>query len=268
MNRKKLGLFFLLPLFILMSNQDVFGQNGKALFDKACIVCHTIGGGKTIGPDLIGVGAKRDKEWLMSFIKSSQSLIKSGDAEATAIFEEFMKIPMPDQNFTDAEISQILEYINSSEGVSAAKTQTPKIIGNPEIGRDLFIGEHAFENKGASCISCHAVNHEAAFYAGSFAKDLSESYNTLQKAGIESVLQYLSFPAMSDTYKDHPLTPNEIADLSAFLEDVSKENSSEQIAGFGSGFLLYGILAFILLLAIIEVFWRNKKPNSVKQHLL
>lgn len=255
--------------FFLISNNCINAQDGEALYNRACKACHTIGGGRTVGPDLKGVNQKRDKEWLVAFIKSSQTLIKEGDANAMELFEEFMKIPMPDQNFTDAEINQILLYIEQASGVSSETTaavdkDVQEIIANSDNGRDLFVGNIPFENDGASCIACHAVNDDAAYFAGSFAKDLTQSYPLMQKAGIESVLKYLSFPAMSDTYKDHQLTSSEIADLTAFLKEVSEKESTKAIAGFGSNFLLYGIIAFLVLLTIIEVFWRNKKRDTVK----
>ncbi len=255
--------------FFLISNNCINAQEGEALYNRACKACHTIGGGKTVGPDLKGVNQKRDKEWLVAFIKSSQTLIKEGDALSIELFEEYMKIPMPDQNFTDAEISQILLYVDQASGVSSETTamfdkDDQKIIANSDNGRNLFVGNTQFENNGASCIACHTVNDEAAYYAGTFAKDLTQSYILMQKAGIESVLQYLSFPAMSDTYKDHQLTASEIADLTAFLKEVSGKKTRNKIAGFGSSLLLYGFIAFLGLLAIIEIFWRNKKRDAVK----
>ncbi|MCF8371695.1 MAG: cytochrome c [Bacteroidales bacterium] len=259
-------------MIALMGTQDLKGQNGKALFEKSCVACHTIGGGRTVGPDLLGVNQKRDKTWLISFIKSSQGFIKSGDADAMALFNEFMKIPMPDQNLTDAEINQILQYINekggAGEGTGEAKPEpAPVLIGNVNSGLDLFTGKKSFTNGGATCISCHTVNDKAVYYGGSLAKDLSQSYKLLQKAGIESVLQYLSFPAMSDTYSKNELTAEEIADLTAYLQKVSEKSDQQTQAGLGSYFLLYGILAFFILIAIIEAFWRNNKPKSVKDHI-
>jgi mono/diheme cytochrome c family protein len=272
MIRNRYLVFFILVTIVLISNQELKGQDGKTMFDKACKVCHTIGGGRTIGPDLLGVNENREKKWLISFIKSSKNLIKKGDADALAIFEEYMKIPMPDQNFTDSEINQMLQYIQSEGGVNKqeiAKLDQVQIIGNINSGRDLFSGDKPFEKRGISCISCHTVNDNASYFGGSLAKDLTKTYATMQKAGIESVLQYLSFPAMSDSYMDHPLTTTEIADLTAYLKERSdKQSSSRKASRFGFRFVLYGVFFFLLLLFVIEKFWKNQKPKSVKEHLL
>lgn len=272
MIRNKNWIFFVLTAVFLISNQELKGQDGKALYEKACIACHKIGGGRTVGPDLKGINQKRDKEWLISFIKSSQSLIKNGDADAIALFEEYMKMPMPDQNFTDSEINQMLQYIQTESGTNMKETVSSdqaQIIGNIDSGRDLFSGDKPFENRGISCISCHKVNDNAAYFGGSLAKDLTKTYATMQKAGIESVLQYLSFPAMSDSYKNHPLTTTEIADLTAYLkEKTDKQPSSRKASQFGFRFVLYGMFFFLLLLYVIEKFWKNQKPKSVNEHLL
>ena len=81
-------------------------QNGETTFKSNCAVCHTVGGGKLIGPDLIGVTAKRSDTWLIQWIKGSQAMVQNGDPDAIAIFEEYSKIPMPDQNLSDSEIPE------------------------------------------------------------------------------------------------------------------------------------------------------------------
>ncbi|MBI4209798.1 MAG: cytochrome c [Deltaproteobacteria bacterium] len=86
--------------------------DGAALFQKNCTACHTIGKGKLVGPDLKGVTSKRSKEWLIQWIKSSQAMVKKGDKEAVALFNEY-HIPMPDQNLSDEEINAIYRYVKT-----------------------------------------------------------------------------------------------------------------------------------------------------------
>ena len=61
------------------------GQDGEAIYKQNCSACHKLGQ-RLIGPDLIGINQKRSEEWLISFIKSSQTMIKSGDADAVSFF--------------------------------------------------------------------------------------------------------------------------------------------------------------------------------------
>lgn len=86
---------------------------GKSIFLTRCAACHNINKPMT-GPALSGVGEKRSIDWLIKFIQSSQTLIKSGDADAVKIFEEFNKVPMPDHpDLTEENIKSIVEYIKA-----------------------------------------------------------------------------------------------------------------------------------------------------------
>ncbi len=64
-------LFTVIALFIFNLGNASEGQD---LYKTTCAACHTIGKGRLVGPDLLNVTEKRDQEWLVAFIKSSQSV--------------------------------------------------------------------------------------------------------------------------------------------------------------------------------------------------
>ncbi|HFB62085.1 MAG TPA: c-type cytochrome, partial [Bacteroidetes bacterium] len=104
-------LFFIL---FLSSFTTAWGQTPEAEKNFAqCKACHTIGGGRLVGPDLKGVTEKFPEEWLIKFIQNSQAMVKAGDKEAVKIFNEYNKIPMPSHNLTDAQVKDILLYIKN-----------------------------------------------------------------------------------------------------------------------------------------------------------
>ena len=83
---------------------------GKALFNANCAACHKLDA-KATGPALRGVANKYDKAWLYKWINNSSAMIKSGDAKAVKIFEEYNKSVMtsfPQLSTTD--IDNILAY--------------------------------------------------------------------------------------------------------------------------------------------------------------
>ncbi len=91
---------------------------------SVCGACHTIGKGRLVGPDLKGVNDKYEEAWLISFIRSSQTMVKSGDKDAVKIFDEY-KIPMPDNaNLTDDQIKGILSYIKNYKEPEAKPAET------------------------------------------------------------------------------------------------------------------------------------------------
>ena len=88
---KFLALLFLVFSFSFSSYaQDVDIAKGKSLFNANCAACHKLNK-NLIGPALAGVSAKYEKEWLYTWIKNSNAMIKSGDERAVAM--SFLKSP-------------------------------------------------------------------------------------------------------------------------------------------------------------------------------
>src|SRR5215831_7443218 len=72
------------------------GVAAKTIFRKRCMACHTFGKGIKVGPDLKGVTDRRERDWVLKFIRSSSTVIQSGDLIATKLFAEFKQERMPD----------------------------------------------------------------------------------------------------------------------------------------------------------------------------
>ena len=88
-----LNSFFVLLISLHISAQDIDIAKGKSLYNANCASCHKLNK-KLIGPALKGVSAKYDKEWLYAWIKNSAAMIKAGDEQAIAIYEEFNNVAM------------------------------------------------------------------------------------------------------------------------------------------------------------------------------
>jgi FtsP/CotA-like multicopper oxidase with cupredoxin domain len=82
---------------------------GKLAFESKCLACHTIGGGKKLGPDLAGVTKHRDVPWLTRWLKDPEGMLKT-DPHAKQMLKEYNNIPMPNQSLTDAEVKQFIKY--------------------------------------------------------------------------------------------------------------------------------------------------------------
>jgi mono/diheme cytochrome c family protein len=87
-------------------------EDGKKLFESNCISCHSIGGGKGVGPDLNNVGKSRDQEWLKKMIHDPKALVDSGDPTVKQLVEEYGMV-MPKINLNDSEINAIIQYLNN-----------------------------------------------------------------------------------------------------------------------------------------------------------
>lgn len=104
------AFFFVLAVTSTASAQDGDPAKGKELFNANCAACHKLDA-KSTGPALRGVASKYDKEWLYKWISNSSQLIKSGDAKAVKVFEEYNKVPMTAfPQLSTGDMDNILAY--------------------------------------------------------------------------------------------------------------------------------------------------------------
>ena len=247
----------------------VFATEGEQLFKTTCAACHTIGQGRLVGPDLKNISEKRTQDWLISFIKSSTSMVNSGDADAKAIYDEYNKLLMPDNDYTDAQVVEVLTYIKNS-GVGAADVADVPVIDilanvtqeDIAAGAHLFEGSQHFINKGPACSSCHQVLDERIFSSGTLAKDLSETYDVMGSAGIAAIIRNSPFPVMKQAYANHDLTEQELIQVTAYLKSVSEERIYQRSMDFNALFMVAGIFVFfvIFMSTVILYFKRKKLP--------
>ena len=107
----------ILSAIVLFTAFHVFAtppvEEGKTIFSARCAGCHNVNKVVT-GPALAGIDERRSIDWIVKFVHSSQTLVKSGDKDAVALFDKFNKIPMPDHtDLTPDKIRSIVEYIKS-----------------------------------------------------------------------------------------------------------------------------------------------------------
>jgi cytochrome c551/c552 len=119
--KNKIFLLTLLSAFVINVNAAPPVEDGKTIFTVRCAACHNVNKQLT-GPALAGVDQRRSIDWIINFVHSSQTVVKSGDQYAVALFEKFNKIPMPDHpDLTVDNIKSVVEYIKSE-----AKTGSDK----------------------------------------------------------------------------------------------------------------------------------------------
>jgi len=253
-------------------------ETGEQIFQTTCFACHTIGGGRLVGPDLLSVHENRSQEWLESFVQSSQSMISSGDAEAVALFEEYNRIPMPDSPISEQQIRQVLSYIESQSSSQSATTGIPVTEDAPApeepaseedilMGQELFQGNLRMANAGPACNACHEVRNDAVIGGGILAAELTAVFSRMGSAGVKAILGRAPFPVMQAAYDDQPLTEKEVTALVAFLEYADSEQYNQLPRDYGIGLFLSGIAGAGVLFLLFGVVWRGRKKDSVNQSI-
>jgi|SRR5262245_4406311 len=88
-------------------------EKQEYLFQSRCGACRTIGNGDRVGPDLAGVTTRRDRAWLTRYLAEPDRVRAEGDPIATALFEKYNNVPMPNLRLSSAEIRGLLSYLET-----------------------------------------------------------------------------------------------------------------------------------------------------------
>ena len=243
--------------------------SGQELFQTRCAVCHTIGGGRLVGPDLKGVDGRRSEEWIIAFVQHSQQMVAAGDPDAVAIFEEYNQIMMPDQPLYDQEIRGIIEYIRTAEPTAPVQPVALPEATEEQIllGQQLFQGRIRFANGGPTCNSCHEVTHEAVLGGGMLARDLTAVHSRLGAPGVKAILGSPPFPVMQRAYQNKPLTDEEVIALAGFLQRADEEQALYQPRDYGRNLLFAGVVGTAILLGLYALLWSGRLKGSVNQSI-
>jgi len=143
-------LIILLAFSTSLSAQEGDPVKGKSLFNANCAACHQLDK-KMTGPALRNVEQRLadneglDREWISAWIRNSAGVIKSGDAYANKIYNEYSGAAMTAfPQLSDQDISDILAYtaevkadpIDTSGGGALQPVQPTK----PGISNEILLG--------------------------------------------------------------------------------------------------------------------------------
>lgn len=125
---KKIKIAFL-SMIALMASHASFAdpiEEGKSIFMTRCAACHNVNKQLT-GPALAGIDERRSIEWIVNFVRSSQTMIKKGDKDAVSLYEKFNKVPMPDHpDLGETHIRQVVDYIKSEARTAETSATSSK----------------------------------------------------------------------------------------------------------------------------------------------
>src|SRR5215510_10431162 len=68
---------------------------GALFFQSRCAACHTIGKGDSVGPDLEGVTTRRERAWLVRYLREPDQVLAEHDPIATALLARYRDVQMP-----------------------------------------------------------------------------------------------------------------------------------------------------------------------------
>ncbi len=270
----EIRFLFLSWLAVCAIGSPLAAQEAADFFRQNCTSCHTIGGGRLTGPDLKGVLARKDREWLVRFIQNPQAMMDQGDQYALQLRQEARGVVMPTLNgMNSARAESLLTLIEAESKTRQSQFAGMQISDRPFTGADieqglrLFTGIKRLGNSGPSCISCHTARDLGGLHGGRLGPDLTLVFERLQ--GRKNLAAWLTAPAtptMSSVFKRQVLKAEEILPLIAYLEDETRKGgvdaSSAQLV-----FFLIGLGGAAIALVLFNQAWK-RRFRSVRRALV
>jgi mono/diheme cytochrome c family protein len=267
---------------VVFAGAPAWAQEAAEYFKQNCFSCHTIGGGKLVGPDLKDVTTRRERAWLVRFVSDPKAMIDRGDAAAQQLLQEYRGVLMPTPaGMNAARAESMIKLIEDesklpkSQFLAAAGKIPDRAFTASEIesGRQLFLGVRPLANGGPSCISCHAVHGAGGLGGGRLGPDLTTVYSRLEaRNGLAGWLSAPPSPTMGPVYKKHPLTAGEgealgeIALLVAYLEQANQHPADAGMVD-RLNFLLLGLGGAAGCFVLFDILWR-RRFRSVREELV
>lgn len=88
---------------------------GQKIAELKCESCHKMTDERLVGPGWQGVSSRHKPEWIMNFMTNTDAMIDK-DPKAQAMLEICM-VRMPNQNLSDDDAREILEFMRKNDGV-------------------------------------------------------------------------------------------------------------------------------------------------------
>lgn len=88
---------------------------GEKIYDLKCRSCHKLSDERLVGPGWKGVTDRHKPAWIMNFVTNTDEMIDK-DPKAQAMLEICM-VRMPNQNLSDTDAREILEFMRENDGV-------------------------------------------------------------------------------------------------------------------------------------------------------
>lgn len=259
---KGLGVCLTLLGWGLAGGGHAWGQDAATDFRNNCMSCHTIGGGRLVGPDLKGVTQRQDRQWLLKFITDPKAVIDSGDPVAKQLVKDAGGIIMPTLPLGKARIEALIDFLDSESKLERSKFAGEQVSTRPlgpedvAAGERIFLGHTSLSAGGTACFSCHSVEGMSSLGGGSLGPDLTKVFERLGgRKGLTSWLGSPATPTMQAAFGKHPLDPDEIDSLVAFFQDRAQ---FAEMPVPRQKFMALGLAGACLVLWGLNALWKKR----------
>jgi cytochrome c551/c552 len=90
-------------------------ESGNKVYMVKCGGCHKLTDEKLVGPGWTGVTTRHAPEWIMNFITNTDAMITKDPKMQAQL--ELCLVRMPNQNLSDDDARNLLEFMRKNDGV-------------------------------------------------------------------------------------------------------------------------------------------------------
>lgn len=232
---------------------------GAAVYDANCASCHQAGGTGVPGsfPPLAGNPNAADPAHVEQVVREGLS----GPIDVNGETYDGTMPALP--QLSDSEVADVAAYVSGlAEGGAAEPAEPPPApteAGTVEGGEILFSGGTALENGGAACVGCHTAGSVGNLGGPGLGPDLTDVAARLGgEAGLSAWLSNPPSPTMAPIFAERALTPEEIADITAFLVDAPDQAAPSQSVDW---LLVAAAAGLAVLMAGMAIAYRGMRQN-------
>ena len=145
MRKTALHLFLISFLFSSLAavSLAMAQVSGESVFiEKRCVRCHTLGRGRFVGPDLLGVGERYSRDDLIKWAKDPESIYS--EEKKKPVNDDYP--PMPPMNLSESDARKVADYLLGyipPPGLSESGMITGHVknitTDKPKAGQDLVL---------------------------------------------------------------------------------------------------------------------------------
>lgn len=232
---------------------------GAAVFAANCASCHQAGGVGVPGtfPPLAGNPNAADPVHV-------ETVVREGLSGPIDVNGETYNGVMPAlSKLSDTEVANVTAYVTGlAEGGATEPTGPPPApvkAGTVEGGKAIFTGSSELTNGGGACVGCHVAGSVGNLGGPAFGPDLTDVAARLGgEAGLSGWLVNPPSPTMMPIFAGRPLTPEEIADVTAFLMDAPNQKAPSQSVDW---LLIAAGVGFLVLIAGMALAYRGMRQT-------
>lgn len=253
-----LGVFVgLRPSAAMFQRADA--NAGKAVYASKCATCHQPNGAGIPGsfPPLANNPNATDPAHVETVVRDGLK------GPITVNGQTYNSVMPPVAGLSDTDVANVVAYVTTlASGTAPPETTAPAqpVVGTAAAGEQIFTGATSLAKGGPACGSCHSAGQVGSLGGSTLGPSLNGA--VAKYGGAPGLSAWLTNPptqTMTQMFGTKKMTPQEIADVVAFLEKAPTKKPASDTDWLQIG----GVIGVAVLLVLMAIWWRGGRRPYV-----